>query len=133
MESAGPTGQIIPIATWGQIGRFDEEGILRQRYPQNVSWKLPPVYANEFSVYSSAQSGPVNPWADHAKWRVGATRKVEKKRYATGRIWWGAWTDTMGGGTCKVKRKMKVLYIVVQRALTMCDLTMPGALFSVQT
>ena len=98
----GPTGQIIPIATWEQVGRFNEhDGIFYDsEYPTECFLrKLPPVYAVTNFPFIHLHNQSVNPWADPARGVWGDTEGAFKKRYGGTReeIWWGAWTERWEG------------------------------------
>jgi hypothetical protein len=98
----GPTGQVFPIKTWEQLGRFDEtEGIFYDsEYPTECFLrKLPPVYAVTNFPFIHLHNQSVNPWADPARGVWGDTEGAFKKRYGGTReeIWWGAWTERWEG------------------------------------
>lgn len=98
----GPTGQIIPIATWEQVGRFNEhDGIFYDsEYPTECFLRhLPPVYAVTNFPFIHLHNQSVNPWADPARGVWSDTEGAFKKRYGGTReeIWWGAWPERWEG------------------------------------
>ena len=75
----GPTGLVVPIATWEQVGGFDEKwGVFYDiDYPAEVRRRdLAPVWACPNVPWLHLHNQSVNPWADRAP---------------------GAWGDTEGG------------------------------------
>lgn len=65
----GPTGQIVPVQTWRDVGRFDEkEGIFYdQEYPSECYFrKLPPVWSVPNFPYIHLHNQSMNPWGDPA-------------------------------------------------------------------
>ena len=98
----GPTGQIVPIATWESLGRFNEtDGIFYDsEYPTECFLRrLPPVYAVTNFPFIHLHNQSVNPWADPARGVWGDTEGAFKKRYGGTReeIWWGAWPERWEG------------------------------------
>lgn len=93
----GPTGQIVPIDTWSQLGEFDEkDGIFYDgEYPSECFYRgLPPVYAVTNFPYIHLHNQTMNPWGDPAPGLFGDTMKAYSKRYncdGWAGFWGGDW------------------------------------------
>jgi hypothetical protein len=96
----GPTGCIVPVATWEALGRFDEhDGIFYdQEYPSECfRRKLPPIYAVPNFPYIHLHNQSMNPWGDPASGLFGNTGAAYERRFgardnrACG--WAGFWGD----------------------------------------
>lgn len=80
----GPTGQIVPIKTWKEVGEFDEkDGIFYdQEYPSECYRRgLPPVYSVTNFPYIHLHNQSMNPWGDPAPGLWGDTMKAFGKRF----------------------------------------------------
>ena len=98
----GPTGQIVPISTWEQLGRFNEtNGIFYDsEYPTECFLQhLPPVYAVTNFPYIHLHNQSVNPWADPARGVWGDTEGAFRLRYGGSReqVWKGDWEEKWPG------------------------------------
>jgi len=94
----GPTGQIVPLATWEQVGKFDEvEGIFYDgEYPSECfKRKLPPVYAVTNFPYIHLHNQSMNPWGDPAPNGFGNTGAAYERRYHADwpGFWGGDWEE----------------------------------------
>ncbi len=98
----GPTGQVVPIATWQSLGRFNEtDGIFYDsEYPTECFLRhLPPVYAVMNFPFIHLHNQSVNPWADPARGVWGDTEGAFRKRYGGSReqVWKGDWEEKWPG------------------------------------
>jgi hypothetical protein len=97
----GPTGSVIPIATWELLGGFDErEGLFYdQEYASECfRRKLPPIYAVPAIPWLHLHNQSMNPWFDAAPGPWSDTMSAYAKRFgtrdATRDPWAGFWLDT---------------------------------------
>jgi hypothetical protein len=89
----GPTGQVVPIATWLQVGKFDEVDYVH--YDQDYTIKcfrmgLTPNYAVPNVPWLHLHNQSMNPWFDPAPGEWGRREAMIRK---FGADWPGIWGD----------------------------------------
>jgi len=89
----GPTGQVVPIATWRAIGKFDE--VAGVHYDQDYTSecfrrKLPPVYAVPNIPWLHLHNQSMRPGGDPAPEPWGSTEAYVRK---FGANWPGFWKN----------------------------------------
>lgn len=87
----GPTGQVVPIDIWEQVGKFDEVDCVH--YDQDYTVKcfragLKPNYAVPNIPWVHLHNQSMNPWFDPAPGMWGRTEAMVKK---FGANWEGIW------------------------------------------
>jgi len=97
----GPTGQVVPIGTWNEVGKFSETNMVH--YDQDYTIKcfrkgLPPNYAVPNVPWLHLHNQSMNPWFDPAPGSWG-TREAMIKEYGAdwGGIWGNDWEDRWEG------------------------------------
>ena len=94
----GPTGMVIPIALWDQVGGFDETfGVFYDiDYPAEVRRRdLPPIYAVPNIPWLHLHNQSVNPGADFAPGAWGDTEGAFQRKFGktlTG-FWHSNWEE----------------------------------------
>lgn len=90
----GPTGSVVPIATWEKLGRFNEsEGIFYddEYATECLLREYPPIYAVTNFPYIHLHNQSVNPWADPAPGVWSDCVGAYVRRYGTDKV--GIWRD----------------------------------------
>jgi hypothetical protein len=89
----GPTGQVVPVELWNQVGKFSETNCVHydQDYPIKLfRMGLPPNYAVPNFPWLHLHNQTMNPWFDPAPGMWG-TREAMIAAY--GADWPGIWGD----------------------------------------
>jgi hypothetical protein len=93
----GPTGFVIPVKTWEQVGRFDEIDCVH--YDQDYTIKcfragLPPNYAVPNVPWLHLHNQSMNPWYDPAPGDWGRTEAMVRKFGGNWeQIWGNDWEE----------------------------------------
>jgi hypothetical protein len=90
----GPSGYVVPIATWEALGGFDEtSGVFYDDFysTECLLRGFPPIYAVNNFPYIHLHNQSVNPWADVAEGVWGDSGQAFTARYGASKP--GIWRD----------------------------------------